>query len=61
MWREPTRGRHLRDGHVLLVGHEAQDGEDGEAGDEARAAVQETQRQAVPADTRWSGLHKRPD
>ena len=42
-----TRGRHLGDVYVLLVGHEAQDGEDGEAGDEAGPAVQEAQGQAV--------------
>ena len=32
---------HLRDGHALLVGHEAEDGEDDEAGVDAGAAVEE--------------------
>ena len=44
-----TRFCHFRDGNILLVRHEAQDGEDRKACHKAGAAVQKAQRQAVPA------------
>lgn len=43
-----TRLGHLGDGHPLLACHEAQDGEDGKAGHEAGAAVEEAEGHAVP-------------
>lgn len=39
---------HLRDGHPLLLRHEAQDREDGKPGHEAGAAVEEAEGDAVP-------------
>ena len=45
----PTRLGHFRDGHPLLLGHEAQDGEDHEPGREAGGAVEEAEGDAVPA------------
>lgn len=35
--------------NVLLIRHEAQDGEDGKTGDEAGATIQQTERQAISA------------
>lgn len=43
-----TRFCHGLDGNVLLVGHEAQHGEDGETRHEAGAAVQTAQHETVP-------------
>ena len=43
-----TRLGHFGDGHTLLPCHEAQDGEDGKAGHEAGAAVEEAEGHAVP-------------
>ncbi len=40
--------RHVCDIHTLLLCHEAEHGEDGESCDEAGAAVEETQSEAVP-------------
>ncbi len=39
---------HVCDIHTLLLRHEAEHGEDGESCDEAGAAVEETQSEAVP-------------
>lgn len=45
----PTRFSHFRDGHILFVGHVAQDGEDGKACYKTGSTVQETEAQAIPA------------
>lgn len=37
--KPPTRFSHFGDGNVLLVGHKAQDGEDGEAGNKTGSTV----------------------
>lgn len=44
-----TRFRHFRDGNILFVRHETQDGEDCEACHEAGAAVEKAQRHAISA------------
>lgn len=50
-----TRLGHLRDGNILFVGHETQDGEDGKTCHEAGAAVQKAQSQAIS--TKHTHLH----
>lgn len=44
-----TRLSYLRDGNILFISHEAQDGKDGETCYETGATVQQAQRQTVPA------------
>lgn len=46
-----TRLGHLGDVHALLRGHEAEHGEDNEAGKEAGAAVDHSQDVGIPVDT----------